>query len=160
MITVYPCLASCAVDGVHDALVAVELGLEARPRCPPGGAGGAGGGRGAAAAGARGGPEAVLVVEEVGGRDVEVRGGLVLGDLGEELALGAAGPGSVALGGRDAHVLERDLGGEQAAWPVGQFAGKGSAQHPQGDGAGGGRGGAEAPGRGGPGPDPAPRGTP
>jgi hypothetical protein len=41
-------------------------------------------------------------------------------------------------------VLERDLGGEQPAWPVGQFVGQGVAQHPQGDRAVGDRGEAEA----------------
>jgi hypothetical protein len=82
-----------------------------------------------------GGHDAVLVAAELGEHDLEVPAGLVLGDLGEELALGTAGPGCVAFGGRDAHVLEGDLGGEQPAWPVGQFAGQGAAQHPRGDGA-------------------------
>jgi hypothetical protein len=79
-----------------------------------------------------GGHDAVLVVAELGEHDLEVAVGFVFGDLGEQLALGAAGPGSVAFGRGDAHVLERDLRGEQPAWPVGQLVCQGPAQHPQG----------------------------
>ncbi len=80
-----------------------------------------------------GGHDAVLVVAELCEDDLQVAAGLVLGDLGEEFALGAAGAGGVALGGRDAHVLEGDLGREQPAWPVGELVCEGAAQHPQGD---------------------------
>ena len=79
-----------------------------------------------------GGHDAVLVVAEFGlEHERRLRSLSCSADLGEQLGLGAAGPGSVPFRGGDGDVLEVDLGGEDAAGPVGEFHRQGSAQAPQ-----------------------------
>jgi hypothetical protein len=76
-----------------------------------------------------GGHDAVLVVAELGPDQVQVAVGLMLVDLGQQFRLGAAWAGCVSLGRGHRHVLEVDLGREQASWSVGQFDRQRSAQH-------------------------------
>ena len=79
-----------------------------------------------------GGHDALLVVPELLPEQGEVAFAFMLVDLGEQLGLGPAGAGSVALGGGDGDVLEVDLGGEDAAGPVGELHRQRPPQGPQG----------------------------
>ena len=115
---------------VEDVAV-VALGLR---RCRGGCAGAgvdAGEELGEAPGAGAGGQDALLVVAELGQDQAEVAVALVLVDLGQQLGLRAAGAGGIAFRRGDGDVLQVDLGGQDAAGPVGHLQGQGPPQHPE-----------------------------